>query len=789
MAKRSNKTERHAEASTGKKKSSQSQSKKLKTKPVADTSIAPADVDVKPQESLITGQIQPDTKLKRGPRKERRKGSLRISNHKARSVWFQARTSWPVREAPTSILIRERGRAIKTLPPAPGNSQWVSVGPTNIGGRVTSLVCHPKYPERVWAGAAGGGVWYSPDAGQTWQSQWYDQDVLNVGSLAIDPETPAILYCGTGEANLSADSYPGVGLYRSLDGGASWHLHADSEKFGLPRRIGVIAIDPFNPKHLRIGGIGYAETGNDNDVGGMYFSLDGGITWKREVFVTSSNYWCHSIVFDPKKKNTLYATLTAQGSRNGIYRSINGGKSWTHLTSGLPDAEKFGRTSLAISPSNPKVLYAFATDAWSGNADMVLGVFRTDNGGDTWVDTAGSHFLEEGQTSYGNTIAIHPTDPDHVICGGVDLHLSTDGGGTWTQVTKWDANRGDPDYAHADHHCLLMPPTIPGRIYDANDGGLDVSGDGGNTWVNRSNGLAVTMYYDLDVAQADPRVFGGGAQDNGTLITTTGNSNDHFELLGGDGGWIVFDPKNAGHVYASYQHFGMYRFRPNTNPKKVTPKEAEASERNFVWMCFIAMDPSDSNTVFTGTYRVWRTKNDGDNWAAVSPMLDESLITAIEIAAADPKRIYVGTENGGFFRSTDGGNTWSSNLASTTLPGHSITRLATNPTDANLLFATVANFGHPHVFRSKDGGLNWEDTDKGKLPDVPHHSIAIPRSSPKTVYVCNDVGVFVSSDSGDSWMSITRNLPNVMVVDLAFHLNDGTLTAATYGRSLWRLKV
>ena len=283
-------------------------------------------------------------------------------------------------------------------------------------------------------------------------------------------------------------------------------------------------------------------------------------------------------------------------------------------------------------------------------------------------------------------------------------------------------------------------------------------------------------------------MYGGGAQDNGTLITTTGGSNNHFELLGGDGGWITFDPKSAGHIYASFQHFGIYRFQPDSRPKKVTPP-AGMNEQNFVWMCYIAMDPNNSNTIFTGSYRVWRTKDDGNSWVAVSPMLDESVITAIEIAPADSKLIYVGTENGGVFRSVDGGNTWSSNLASATLPGHSITRLATSPADANLLFATVANFGHPHVFRSKDGGSSWEDVDRGQLPDVPHHSIAIPRNSAKTVYVCNDVGVFVSLDGGTAWMNTTRNLPNVMVVDLVHHVKDGTLSAATYGRSIWRLKV
>ena len=206
-------------------------------------------------------------------------------------------------------------------------------------------------------------------------------------------------------------------------------------------------------------------------------------------------------------------------------------------------------------------------------------------------------------------------------------------------------------------------------------------------------------------------------------------------------------------------------------------------------MCFITLDPSDSNTVFTGSYRVWRTKNDGENWHVVSPSLDGSSISAIEVAPANSKRIYVGTENGGFFRSLDGGDNWSPNLSSSMLPGHTITRLESHPKDANLVIATVANFGHSHVFRTKDGGLTWEDLDKGQLPDVPHHVAVIRGDELDKVYVGNDAGVFVLDTATGPWMNLTKNLPNAMVVDLVYHEKDGTLSAATYGRSIWRLKL
>jgi photosystem II stability/assembly factor-like uncharacterized protein len=229
----------------------------------------------------------------------------------------------------------------------------------------------------------------------------------------------------------------------------------------------------------------------------------------------------------------------------------------------------------------------------------------------------------------------------------------------------------------------------------------------------------------------------------------------------------------------------MWRHRSSDGLKRVDPPEDQFS----MWMVFVSMDSKNRRTVFTGSARVWRTKNDGDTWQPVSDALDGSDITALEVARGDSKRIYVGTENGGFYRSTDGGNTWSDNLASTELPGRTLTRLESRPDDADVLYATVANFGNRHVFRSDDGGLNWMDIDRGELPDVPFHSIAVPARHPERVYVCSDVGVFVSDDQGSTWSNLTRNLPNVMVVDLAYHETDRTLTAATYGRSVWRLQV
>src|SRR5207302_10353058 len=184
-------------------------------------------------------------------------------------------------------------------------------------------------------------------------------------------------------------------------------------------------------------------------------------------------------------------TVTAQGVSSGLWRSVDGGATWMHLTNGLPAPAKFNRATLAMAPSDPNVIYLQV----AGSDENVLGIFRTSDGGNTWHNIGGSHFDGEGQMTYGNSIVVHPTDPNHVICGGVDLHRNTNGGNTWKQITHWDATRGDADYAHADHHAVLMPAAAAGRGYDANDGGGGVSDDGGKAGTKRSKGFAGTRDY------------------------------------------------------------------------------------------------------------------------------------------------------------------------------------------------------------------------------------------------------------------------------------------------------
>lgn len=386
---------------------------------------------------------------------------------------------------------------------------------------------------------------------------------------------------------------------------------------------------------------------------------------------------------------------------------------------------------------------------------------------------------------YNNVVAVHPDNPNWVLAGGVDLHLSQDAGATWRQVTDWRAQRGEANYAHADQHALVMSSAVPGLVYAGNDGGIDVSRDGGLSWTNQSTGLAITMFYDLDVAQTDARFFGGGCQDNGTNVTTDGKRDTFFDITGGDGGWLIIDTADANNIIASIYNGQIFRFDGQRWQDIPLPLSEEEAAK--IWMVFIAMDPRNASTLVTGSFRVWRTRDAGKNWEAVSDVLDGSPVSAVSIAPSDSRRLYVGTEKGAIFRSDDGGDTWTDNLVGNDIPEFLISRLAVHPSDPDTVYATVANTGHSHVFRSRNGGLQWEDVDRGRLPDIAHSAIVIHPDDPARLFVGNDAGVFATANAGATWENLSFNLPRSPVTDLVIHRQSQVLFAATYGRSVYRL--
>jgi photosystem II stability/assembly factor-like uncharacterized protein len=774
-----------------------------------------------------------------------------MSTHKLRADWFQSRTSFPS---------RERARVDLGRPDAATGPKWTELGPFNIGGRLTSLVVHPHDPKRVCVGSAGGGVWQTRDLGKTWKSAWDDHlPTLNIGSLALDPRNPDVIYAGTGEANLSGDNYPGTGLYRNK--GPGWELAGDVADreittpdfggallslLGIPRRIGTIAIDPFTPGHMLVGGV----THSGEISSGMFESHGGGINdWipaldsnnsdvtfinalnkTGGIFISSLSYFCHCIQFHPAQPGVVFATVEARGVKSGIWISRDAGKSWKQALKGLPSPDQFGRISLALDPHS-KTVYTLASQP---GKKSFLGVFRSHNLGESWLacstraSTGDGHISlidKEGQVSYNNCIAVKPGHPDTVIFGAVDMYRSKDRGSTWTRISDGSIT-GEP---HSDHHALAIVGDV---VYSANDGGFAVSLDGGDVWETRNNGLAAGMVYSMDVSPANSSFIGIGTQDNGVWLqgipkpvlkkTADPPDTSFRRIVSGDGGWVCYDPLDEKKIYASVQRMDIWTNRRD-GFESLPLKGIDDAEKKRVWQTVIVMDPTPrkpkrgkKRTVYACSDRVWKTVNDGVNWTPLSEPLDGSIISALAIPVSSPKTMYVGTTDGGFFRSQDGGVSWTRNLAGPLSPGRVITRIDATREDPKHVYYTigltaeeVANdtpfdlrptrvrqgggfqrftggqqgivIEFAHLYSSVDGGNSWNNEDD-LLPNVPHNAVV---AFSDLLLVVHDAGVNLKR--GDLVVSVSGNLPNVRITDVAYHEHDRLLFVSTYGRGIWRI--
>ena len=776
---------------------------------------------------------------------------MAVTTVKDRSQWFLSRSTFPLRDA-APIALERFWDHLGDFTHVPG-VEWTEAGPRNIPGRVTSLVIDPQNPKTLYAGSATGGVWTSDDGGDTWRSCWPRLLTQNIGALAIDSRDGKSIICATGEANLSAEVYPGSGVFQSDNRGFTWTSTFTTPSGGaldeasratMPRRIGAIAFgfptESGGGPRIALGAVTKTET-----MPAALYLDSGGNGLQPVTFWGDRSYNCYSVVFHPVMKDRIYAAIEPRGTLNGIWRTDDFGKSWVRLGKGLPGGEYCGRISLAIAPTDPNVLYALISD--NTNDHHVLGVYKTTDGGERWKEVGGAHFAAERQLSYNNCIAVHPKDHEFVVCGCADLHLSTDGAKSWTQITT--GQRGEPgstgglpkNYVHNDHHAIVITPE--GVIYSGNDAGVASSHDRGVTWKSSGEGMVTAMFYAVDVAQSDSRIFGGGTQDNGTLITGIPPAKSdprapegHFvRVLSSDGGWLRFDPADAEHVFGSTQSFLISRHKRGepwacgdvlANWADVTIKDElllpnEKTQRSLI---VIEIGPSARKgglAVYVGTSRLWRTSNDGETWVAISDVFDGSSISAIACSSTDPNLVIVGTSNGGIFRTRDGGaSRWSANLAGPAVPKRLITGMEFHPVHAKTVVITTGSTGMPgvsltrsddatatgpavsaagarpygHVFRSVDEGDTWEEIDNNQLPDVVYNALAFETHSPYRIFVGGDAGVWVTTKSDYTnavdcgWASFAGNMPNVIVSDLSFHHTHRILTAATYGRGIWRHK-
>ena len=727
------------------------------------------------------------------------------------SDWFGAQRAWPLDRIPqeryraaVEQALAEREAAARTRGPGTslGPLSWTEAGPYNIGGRVTALAATPG-GVTVYLGAAAGGVFKSTNSGVNWTPIFDRTGVFSIGALAIDPADSQTVYVGTGEANSSVDSYDGNGVYKTTDGGATW----SSVGLEATARIGRIAVDPLNPQRVYAAAMGTQFSTNSDR--GLYRSENGGTSWTKVHFVNDSVGVC-DVVIHPTNPAIVYCATwervrrntyrRAYGPGSGIWKSTDFGASWTRLQTGLPaPSDSVGRIGLAISKSSPNTVYAQIISG-TNLGYVGLGLYRTTDGGTTWTKRDLSTNFRNGFGGFGwyfGDMAVHPTNANRVYCLGQVLLRSLDGGANHTDITG---------AAHVDFHAFWIDPANPNHCYTGSDGGFFWSNDGGTSW-SKSLDLPITQFYAGTIDPTTPARVMGGTQDNGTLQTYTGGTDNWIEMgLGGDGFQVVVDPV-SGVIFAEYQ-FCCY----GTGPRRSTnggvsfagaPAGFNSGDR-YNWNTPIAMNPLNHNLLLVGSHRVYRSLNNGLSYSPISGDLTTNpgaalvygTITTLDVSPADTTVYYAGTDDGRVWRSTDRGAIWTN--VSAGLPVRYVTRVVAHPTDPDEVLVTLSGFGSdestPHVYRSENRGDAWTPIFTTGLPDVPVNDLIVDPDRPSTLYLATDVGVYWTQryDPADlvsylPWTQLGWDMPIQSVLDLTFHRASRTLVAATHGRSQWRL--
>ena len=672
---------------------------------------------------------------------------------------------------------------------------WQPVGPTNVGGRIVDVDFDPRNPDILYAAAATGGLFKSSDAGASWLPLFDQQAVLNIGDFALDPQNPDILYVGTGEANGGHNNFAGAGLFKSTNGGHDWI----SLGLEATAAIGRVLVHPTNAQRVYAAAVGSYFAPNPER--GLYRSDNGGATWDQVLFVNDST-GVIDVVMRPDNPEVLVAATWQRvrrpegaqlyGEHSGLWRSFDGGDTWHKLgpDNGLPfpqdyeDAPgrvRFGRIGLAICETQPDTMYALYTDGQD-----YLGLFRTDDGGDTWRRLDPFNLISRGTAGfswYFGQVRVHPEDPDIVYVLDVSFMRSFDGG------INGSLNSG----THVDHHALAFHPDNPDILLNGNDGGLARSFDAGRTWASLG-ALPITQFYEVNIDPLNPERLYGGTQDNGTIRTPTGGLDEWEALFGGDGFYVNIDPVDPDILYVEYQN-GML-FKSIDGGLRFTAARSgidENEKRN--WSTPVVMDPNNSSVLYYGTTRLYRTEDGAESWAPVSPHLPGEAspallgtITTIAVAPANSNVVYAATDDGRVWMTGDFGDTWDDITGM--LPRRWVTRVVVHPEDENTAYVTLSGLKwkepQPHIFRTTDRGRTWLDVS-ANLPDAPVNALAIDPLNPQVLYLGSDVGAFVSLDEGLTWQGLGEGLPSVSVYDLKVHAAEHFLVAGTHGRSMYRL--
>ena len=702
----------------------------------------------------------------------------------------------------------------ETPGPPLANKQWREIGPALPGGRVAAVEGSASDPKLYYFGAAGGGVWKSTNGGQTWNPVFQKQAVAAIGAIAIDPKNDETVWVGTGEANPRNDVSYGNGIYRTTDGGKTW----TNMGLGATRHIARIRIDPQNSNHIVVAALG--DVFGDSTERGIYVTQDGGRTWDKTLYLSNASGGS-DLAMNPQHPNIIFAgmwhfrrqpwTFTSGGEDDGLFRSTDGGRTWTKLTGhGLP-AGTTGRIGLAISQSNPSRVYATIE-----SADGIL--WRSDNGGEDWTLVSKDTLVVQ-RPFYFSHIEVDPKNPDHVYGLSAEFSSSTDGGKTFHSIHN---------APHGDFHAMWIAPNEPSRMMVGEDGGIGISVDGGQNWFFDRN-VPIGQVYHVGVSRHEnPYTICGGWQDNNgwcgpsNSLDSSGILNKHWiDVTGGDGEWAVPDPIDSNWIWADSQNgfLGVYNrvskeaiFAPAYFQTGLESFDLSKSKYRFNWDTPIAFAPWDGHIGWIAGNVIFQTTDRGVHWKPISPDLTLNLKehqqpsggpitndvsgaeysdTSLDIEGSTLHRgeIWVGTDDGLVQLTLDGGKHWKNVTPAGVPPYGRVETVAPSTTHDGTIYVNIDRHKSgdfkPYLFVSHNFGTTWTSIVNNLPADQYVRAVRPDLHNGNIVYAGTENGMWISVDGGKNWQDFKNNLPPVSVRDIRFQPEMNDLVIATHGRSIY----
>ena len=716
------------------------------------------------------------------------------------------------------------------------NFTFRNLGPFRAGSWVTSFAV-PASPLKehlytFYVGTRNGGLWKTVNAGTTFEPVFDGQPKLSIGAVAVAPSDSKIVWVGTGEAYCARSSNSGDGIYKSIDAGKTWRNTGLRDTHHIAR----LAVHPKNPEIVYVAAMGRLFSTNAER--GVFRTDDGGQTWEKSLYI-NEKIGAVDLVMVQADPNILYAAMYDKvrlpwhyelgGPESGIYKTVDGGKSWKKLGGGLPSG-RIGRIGLDVFQKNPQILYAVvengnrrpataqeveqAKKRGTEPGEFTAGneVYRTDDGGNTWrkVNAGYEAALNKAPYSF-NELKVDQNDPDTVYITGQSLASTTDGGKTWNGLS-WPSN-GVFQKAFGDWRAMWVDPQDSDRLIFGSDGGVNISYDRGKTCHHFYN-IPLGEFYAIGVDMQDPYNIYGGMQDHDSW---KGPSNgwageislsDWVTIGGGDGMYNCIDPTDGRWLYNNREMGSMWRMDQKLGTQTpITPRREPGKEPpRFNWTPPIHLSPHNPAIVYTGAQVLFRSLDRGDHWAEISPDLTTNekskqsgagfisycTMTTISESPVKPGVIWVGTDDGKVQVTMDGGATWKDRTAKVAASGGPenfwVSRVLASPHDAGTAFVAKTGLRFDDyracLYQTKDYGETWTATN-ANLPDKPIHVVIQDRKNANLLFIGTEQGVYVTIDGGGKWLPFKQNMPWVKVTDLVIHPRENDLVVGTYGRGLF----